>query len=303
MTAVVIPALPTRRIPLNAKWQTLKVHARYSHRDSCVFFKHNGQAYLSYGYQYGGNVLPELWRSADGIDWHLVNGALPYQDFAPATSFGGDIVAVGDGVWQSTDGGASFTQVASSLPFTVSESTNFTWRLLADGGTLMLFAKDRIWHTTDLENWSDVLLPWENRQNAGVLKHRGKWFILAGNSGVPGSHGTRFNDVWAATDPLDAEAWQQIAASAPWAARQWPSVCSHSGHIVMVAGYNGTTNFNDTWISEDGVSWQQVSTSPAYSKRHYVTLLSMHGRLILQNGNQNPNVGETVNDVLELIPA
>lgn len=308
--AMAISMTANKAIHPDSSWAVVRQEADYSVRDSSRAFWHAGFWYLSNGYQHGNVLLPDLWRSADGITWHLVNPSTPYTGWCPVTSFDGEIVAVGEKVWRSTDGGASFSVALETPPFSVANNTGETWWIVVRGDRLFMFGANKIWHTTDLVSWSSIDLPFF-RNNFAIWDYRGYIFIAAGNTDVANSPAeagypgrTSFNDVWRCEDPLDGGSWMRVTTSAPWAPRMWPAFCVHGDEMVLSGGFDnvtGATNYADTWVSRDGINWRQL-TGGDYTPRHYATMISHKGRILLQNGNRSPNVSPGVmNDIWELV--
>lgn len=288
---------------------TLLGNAAYANRDSTRIFEHKGLLYLSNGYQPGHILLPDLWKSYEGINWFLVNDATPYTGWCPVISFKGAIVALGDPVMISEDDGLTFTVIPGDPPFTTEANTRKTWWPLVRGDTLMMFGEGKTWWTTDLVTWSSRDTPFY-RENYALWDIGGTAYMAAGSDAtkpnVPPEEGypdsTSFNDVWAVDDPITGT-WTRILEFAPWAPRMWPGFAVHGDEMVITAGFNnitGDTNFRDTWASRDGVNWREIAGAP-FPNRHFPQVVSRFGRLILNNGNQNPNTpGGTVNDMYEL---
>lgn len=309
---MIIPFSPDVALHDLMTWRTVVEHAAFAHRDSCCHFEHAGLYWLSNGYQYGtANALRDLWCSDDLKRWVRKNAATPYQQYSPVASFDGKIVACGDRVYVSEDLGSTWTVVLETPPFAISTSTVYTPRMIARGGKLLLFVQDQLWVTSDLVNWTSVALPWAMRVNFAIWDMNGEVFIAAGNNddpnsppegGYPGK--TSLNDVWKSPDPTAGpSSWTRLTANAPWPARMWPGYCVHSGHLVIGYGYKNTVtpdNWNDLWVSKDGVNWRQISQRVAASKRHFPSMFSHAGSIWLMCGNQNPAAPGTLNDVLRL---
>lgn len=313
--ASAVGLLPERAVGLTANWNTLVVNTEFSPRDSCRRFRHAGELWLSNGYQSGNVLVPDLWSSVNGLSWKRRNAATPWRGWSPITSYGGAIVAVGEKVYRSTDLGATWAVITDTLPFvigdgqTIDYATAYTWEMIEFAGKLMIFATDRVWYTTDLINWSSVLLPWAARYNYGIAVVKGEVHVMGGNNdvtasppevGYPGK--TSFKDHWKSADPLNAGSWVQVTADAPFGRIMWPGVCAHGDQIVLAGGYRNYTpiNSNDTYVF-DGTNWRQVTLGVSFTARHYPVLFSTGGRVIITTGNRNPNVGVTTNDVLELL--
>jgi hypothetical protein len=105
---------------------------------------------------------------------------------------------------------------------------------------------------------------------------------------------TYLNDVWNSADGVN---WTQVAASSPWAGRQFHNVAVFDGKIWVVAGgtadsEGGTT---DVFYSTDGVSWTRLPNSP-WIMRHAASLVPFQNGLWLACGSDVA----AYNDVWEL---
>jgi len=302
-----IQIIANKALHADSGW-TLLGNAAYSHRDSSRVFEHKGLLYLSNGYQPGHILLPDLWKSYDGINWHLVNDATPYTGWCPVISVKGAIVALGDPVMISEDDGLTFIAIPGDPPFTTEANTRKTWWPIVRGDRLIMCGQGHVWWTEDLENWSTEDMPFY-RENYALWDLKGRLYIAAGSDVTTPNDppeqqypdSTSFNDVWMTDDPISGT-WTRILEFAPWAARMWPGFAVHGDEMVIMGGYNNRAgvNFGDTWASRDGVSWREI-TGTALPARHYPQAFSRFGKLILNNGNMNAGTTGTYNDMYELV--
>lgn len=304
----VIPIKPFAAVPAAGSWDEVKTHALFTHRDSCTRFYHDGYVYLSNGYQYGGNLMRDLWRSRDGLTWKLVNGATPYTGYSAITSYNGQIVAAGDKVYASDDGGVTFDVVLDPVPWTTNDIVLYSSRLVVFDGALLAVLGDEIWSTEDLTTWTSASLPWTARRNYSVEVLGGKVHLLAGSVEVPNSpveegygEKTSLNDHWCSATPMVEASWDMLAEHAPWAPRMWPATCVHGDVLVMGTGYDNVNdaNHDDLWAFDRGV-WREINIGATMPSRHYATMFSLNGAVFMTTGNRNPDLPTTLNDVLVL---
>jgi hypothetical protein len=68
---------------------------------------------------------------------------------------------------------------------------------------------------------------------------------------------------------MDINNWQQIQASADWAARTGHQVLSHNNVMYLCGGVNGTDYYNDVWSSTNGVSWTRLTEHAEWNARAF----------------------------------
>lgn len=101
-----------------------------------------------------------------------------------------------------------------------------------------------------------------------------------------------FNDVWRSRDGVN---WEQMTATAPWAARAGLSAAVLNGEIYVLAGSQNDDTaiiggpptriyFNDVWKSSDGASWEQVTTSAPWERRAGAVVVVKDDYLYLLGG-------------------
>lgn len=303
-----ISALPNKALHSSMAWTHVKT-AEYSKRDDSRYFQHNGLHWLSHGYQQDipGEIVYDLWNSDDGITWNLVRLTTPYMALAPVVSFNGEMIVLGEKVYRSTDNGLNFTVALETPPYSTAGMPG--WRVLVRGGYILLFQEEALWFTNNLTTWNSVDLPF-SRLAFGVWDLNGYVYVASGYSEVENdppeeyySQFTTHNDAWRSADPLAGlGSWTELTASAPWAPRMWAGYCVHGDEIVLSGGFNnvtGTSNFDDTWVSRDGLNWREINGT-VYPDVHAPTLLSASGKLLMQNGNLFPTGVDVTREIYEL---
>jgi hypothetical protein len=200
---------------------------------------------------------PDVWNTADGKKWTLVDAKAPWGDRALHYT-----VVHDDKIWVM--GGQTMPGFA---------------------GLGERFFRD-IWTTTDGVNWKEVK-PREPYWSArgmigGAAVHKGRIWILGGGTYDTPTTPTRqyFNDVWSSADGID---WKQETKAAPWAPRQYHDVAVWDDRLWVMEGYaNG--NRNDVWYSADGKNWFEVPATP-WKPRHAASVFVHDGALWMVAGN------------------
>jgi PKD repeat protein len=276
----------------------------------------DGSIVLMGGRNSSSNLLNDVWRSTN-------NGATWMQQTASAgwsTRWGHTSVAMPDGsivliggvhtsgaiskhdVWQSTDNGATWTQMTASPGW--SARAWHTSVALPDGSIVLMGGtgiggqKNDVWRSTDNgATWTRVTpsAGWSAReQHSSVAMPDGSIVMMGGFDGVD-----RKNDVWRSTD--NGATWMQQTASAGWSARYGhSSVAMPDSSIILMGGFDGIYK-NDVWRSTDnGVTWWQIAENAGWLARAWhSSVMNPDSSIILMGGFDNSSIYK--NDVWRFV--
>lgn len=309
------PAYPAGTIT----WQRMTKAAAFSHRDSALTFKLGSRQFIARGYQLNTVLLNDIWSSASGIDYSLVNANPSYEEFSHVTALDGKIYAFKTKMYESEDGGQTFTEILADLPW---GQLSGDAPVIVHNGKLLAFystgnspvgGTEGVWEfdPVAVEWWLICAAPWGARMVPAVTEFDGDLYLYGGFrnvSNVPPEIGypdkTSLNDVWKSTD--GGLTWAQIVEVMPCQPRIWPAFIEHLGRLYLLGGYDNVSaahsNYADTWVSDDGVSWQQLIAVQPYLQRHAPVAYVFNGELFLVSGNANAAAPtQTLNDIWKLI--
>ncbi|MFO0553088.1 MAG: IPT/TIG domain-containing protein [Polyangiaceae bacterium] len=204
--------------------------ARFGPRHTAGWLRHEVDG-VEYLYVVGGDIFdagsPDVWRSANGVDWELVTNAAPWgpRVLQMVGVYAGDLYVMGgqldisdpatclSDVWRSSDGG-------------------FTWEELPDA-------------------------PWAPRGMVYSLVEHAGYLWLVGGGTYDDAPRTYYNDVWR----FDGQTWEEVLSNgdAPWAPREYHNVFAWRGELWLSSGYEADDqNHGDVWHSVDGVNWLEL---------------------------------------------
>jgi hypothetical protein len=207
-----------------------------------------------------GHYHKDVWNSADGREWALVNSGKPVPWGPRALHY---TVVFQDKIWVL--GGQTIPAIAEAPE---------------------AFHRD-VWTTRDGVTWRPVK-PREPYWSArgmigGTAVFRGRLWVLGGGTYDTPQVKTRnfYNDVWSSADGV---AWTRHVEQAPWPPRQYHDVAVFDGRLWVLEGYSPQGNRNDVWYSADGVNWCEVSQTP-WKPRHAASVFVHDGALWMVAGN------------------
>lgn len=290
------PGLPTptlKRLAV-ADWQP---------RDSAGEFVFQNKLWILGGWKTDpAELLRDVWNSADGVKWNLVQPKLPfhYTDLPMSIIFKNKIWVMGgttlsdpikittNDIWNSDDG-INWNKAEKSAawsPRTGTPIVEFNGRLWIFGGLEWIgdkqTFKNDVWSSVDGINWEKMTehAAWEPRAYHGALAYKGKLWVIGGGSYKPGY--VALNDVWNSEDGVN---WTKVS-NAPWHGRIWFSTVVYNDYMWVIGGWSkDTLNSDGIWYSNDGEKWKRLAISKTWRARHEPSTYVFDGKVILAGGH------------------
>lgn len=251
----------------------------------------------------------DVWSSANGREWKLINSNAPWlhSDLAMSLTFQDRLWIMGgwykgrlpghsasNQVWSSTDGlkWEQFTPHAAWSPRLASGLVEHRGRMWLLGGIEDYYfgtdtsLKNDVWSSGDGKEWKleTSHAAWSPRAYHQAVVLNGKIYVLGGGNYVPGYHSK--SDVWSSPDGVN---WTCETASAPWAPRLWFSAAVYRGRIWVLGGWSKEKdNHGDVWHSADGKNWQRLETKTCWKSRHEHSVLVFQDKLWVLGGHARP---------------
>jgi PKD repeat protein len=247
---------------------------------------------------FGDETYTQAWTQMNasagwsGRSYHssvaMPNGIIVLMGGEEVTSGGSSRVRKND-VWQSTDNGATWTQMTASAKW--SARTYHSSVAMPDGSIVLMGGQDSsgilndVWRSTDNgATWTQMTASagWSARyRHSSVAMPDGSIVLMGGSNGSG-----QKTDVWRSTD--NGATWTQMTASAGWSAREsFSSVLMPDGSIVLMGGWIYLDRgINDVWRSTDnGATWTQMTASAKWSARYCHSSVAMpDGSIVLMGG-------------------
>ena len=217
-----------------------------------------------------------------------------------------DIGGATNDVWNSADGGITWTQVTANAVFSPRyEHSSFVangklWVLGGQGATAGIPGPPSgdAWSTTDGVTWTP-----ENVSNLTsgylmpVVQETGKVTLFGGIQGAFS------NNVWQTTDGTN---WSELSTDAPFSPRLTTGT-DFNGQMWVIGGegtrdLSGKSVRNDVWRSSDGLNWSRVTATGAiFSARDGHAVVVFNNKLWVIGGWDDAastgGTGTRVNDV------
>jgi N-acetylneuraminic acid mutarotase len=258
-------------------WRTVATQTPWGARSYIQPIEVNGRVLVIGGYRFGaaGNVLADVWQSADGQRWELLTdtpawearehygvvslnghvylfGGVTYLNPDP----GGHLRAFAD-VWRSTDG-KSWELVTGKAPWGPRRGFGFgvlKGRMFLFGG---LDSQDHlyndVWSSADGKDWrKEATAPWAPRSAFSSAVFRDRLWVFGGWCGYAGGY---VGDIWSTAD---GKTWRQETNKAPWGPRSAfrPAIGNERLWIVSGSTPDGPPK-DDVWVSRDGATWDRL---------------------------------------------
>lgn len=237
-----------------------------THTAGYVVFR--GRLWLIGGDPIQGHYQNQVWNSADGRDWRLIQDRVPWAPRVLHCTF-----VFNDRLWVL--GGQTLPQFAPEAE---------------------IFYHD-LWCSADGCAWQQVemTMPFEPQRGmiVGQLIFKNRvWLLGGGTYETPGRPQYVFyNDVWSSAD---GKRWTRHSAQAPWQPRVYHNVAVFDNRLWVLGGHEQSgANGNDVWYSIDGECWQELRGTP-WAPRHAASVFVYKDALWVAAGSH------MVNDVWKL---
>ncbi len=281
-------------------WINLVRNAPFTPRDTSEDVVFQDKLWISNAYYHSGILTRDLWNSSDGISWHLVSEATPYDGYSEMVAYKDKMWAVKGSVWSSPDG-VDWTRVLEETPF---GPRGYGELVIYRDRMWQLGSGTDVWRTGDGVDWIRVAsnAPYGDRSASAVAAYDNRLWVMGGRidgrndppeKGYP--HYTTLNDVWCSEDGVH---WTRVLEHAPWSPRMWFIPKVYAGRLWIIGGYDNanSVNLGDVWYTEDGREWHEFKPDTRFSPRHESTCYVFKNSLWVVAGNTWP----VVNDVWRL---
>jgi len=248
-------------LPVSASWvgtfdeinSSTAFYPRLAH-DAIV---HNGELYISGGYDNATTYRNDVWKSSDGNIWTLVNGSSAWS--------------------------ARFRHGMLSFD-------GYLWVIAGYDGANFL---NDVWKSSDGNVWTlvNASAGFSQRRYAASIVHDGYMWIMGG---YDGSGNTGIRDVWKSSD---GDIWTLVNGSPAWTGRRAPQAMSYNSKMWIMGGMSDNVYKNDVWSSVDGNIWTVVNASVAWETRYRFSSIVYDDKMWVLGGAKNPGDAKLLDDV------
>jgi hypothetical protein len=292
-------------------WVRLSDRAGWQPRDSQGEVVFDGRMWIFGGWFNSYEAPPrDVWSSADGRAWTLVEAAAPWKhsDLPMTVVHDGRMWLMGgwfngrlpghsasSEVWSSTDGKSwrQATAAAGWSPRLAAGLVAFKGRMWLLGGTENYYFGDArslkhdVWSSADGVEWrcETPAAGWAPRAYHQAVVLGDYIYMLGGGNYVPEYEARA--DVWRSADGVH---WEEVTAAAAWHPRLWFSSVAHRDRIWVLGGWSNhpARNWNDVWYSRDGRDWRRLESRVVWKERHEHSALVFDDRIVVAGGHAQP---------------
>lgn len=240
--------------------RTFNPVADWEGRHSAGWVVHRDRMWIVGGDSNQYHYQNDVWNSADGKTWNLVNKDKPVPWGPRCVHY---TVAHKDRIW---------VMGGQLIP-----------KHIPAGGEA--FYRD-VWASADGVTWDEVKPKepfWPQRgMIGGAAVFQDRIWVLGGGTYETPKRPERlfYNDVWSTADGV---AWTLHTKAAPWHPRQYHETVVWDGRMWVLEGWN-QKNRNDVWHSADGVTWTELPGTP-WKPRHAASVFVHADALWMVAGN------------------
>lgn len=237
----------------------------------------------------------DVWTSADGVNWTLVNPSPPYNPYSAFLIYQNRIWAISDRSFSSSDGIAWREE-----PLHV----GLLNRVVLFRGALVTHGANGIRSSVDGRTWTTLRfsMPWGDfRVEPHLIVHADRLWLFGGADVAPDGSFTPRNDVWVSSDGIN---WTTVTQNAAWQPRRWSNAISYDDKLWIFNGLNYDlwpdefANVADIWYSSNGADWYPLTAGPLWRARHASFLTATpDGGVLLAAGYGSGGVERMYSDV------
>jgi hypothetical protein len=154
-----------------------------------------------------------------------------------------------------------WTQLVSSAPY----SKSYNYQLFADSERVLAFHPSGVWLSTNGRTWQKTQLTniVNNQAFLDYVMFNGRIYGLGTFQG----NIERFTLTSQIARTSDFRTWEIVASESNLPKRFFYHPFVFKNKLWIIGGSDGTTTFDDAWMSSDAVHWTKVADSLPFGKR------------------------------------
>lgn len=284
------------RIPQKLSLGTWKLHeesAGFQIRDSSGELVWKGRAFIIGGYTYGPN-LNDIWITKNFSDWALLSSLPCDKDTTHPLVWSKEdriYISCTNGSLFSTNDFKNWKLERKDSPWAAywgTCATTFRGQNLVVTGFDFANKSAQIFFSDDLKEWTQK--PLKNISvrecHSGFFVFKDQLFLIGGRSHTKRWEG--LDDIY----QFDEDLSPKLVGKVPWKKRFWETYLSTEEFVIMAGGYHRpdgvSTNFDDVWVTTDGINWIEMKGFKSWRARHEPSLYDYKGYIYLTAGHAYP---------------
>lgn len=145
-------------------------------------------------------------------------------------------------------------------------SKTYNYQLLTKDNKLYAFHPDGVWQSSNGASWTKTGLEniLKNQAFLDYIEFKGAIYAIGTFSGSISDHILTTQ----VARTIDMEKWEVLATQSKLPKRFFYHPFVFQDKIWIIGGNDGSTVYNDAWVSVDGINWQKVADDLPFGARH-----------------------------------
>ncbi|MBS0366255.1 MAG: hypothetical protein JSR67_10585 [Proteobacteria bacterium] len=263
-------------------WKLLTPAAPWEGRHGAAWLVHNNRLYVM-----GGDLIPDTWSSADGIDWRQENGAAPFgKRYTPVAISDGSQIILYEGQYWSPYDWCAFQPECAAVGL------------------------NDVWRSPDAASWEQVTAhaPWSGRGLVhGGAYFRGRIYVIGGGLklAVPGATISetvaQFSDIWSSGD--GGATWRLEATHLGFPPRTHFALTAAPGGCYVANGSidRQENTSSDAYFAPDCIHFSALPPSNM-PPRHASSIAYFNGSIVIMGGHTDTSIYQYFPEGIETGP-
>lgn len=247
-------------------WALLTSAAPWPARHGAAWVVHRDRLYVI-----GGDLIDDVWSSADGMNWHEEVRTAPFgKRYTPNAVSDGERIMLYEGQYWAPYDWCAFVEGCSAVGL------------------------DDLWSSADGKAWtSSGRAPWSGRGLVhGGARFKGRIYVIGGGLklGLPGAELAEtvqeFSDVWSSADGSN---WRLESNTLGFSPRTHFGLLATESACWVVSGSVGTqaNTTGEVYRADDCVNFRPLEDPSPMGPRHAPSVAEFNGTIVVLGGHRD----------------